>query len=226
MALRILNGQKRSCTPQVKIIIIHPTDFFRCIDTYVLFSFIIIDLHPLYGRICAAVFVASDGNGELESLRFAAGDDDAEEAVLISGCFDVLRLDCARIVTWNGIGFDLPFLFKRAALLGVPLDGVPVLAHWTRRYSTAAHIDLMQIWSGWNAAQYAKLDDVGRAVVDDHKIKIDVRDFPELVKTEEGRTRILDYCEQDVRLTYKIFKKLNGVLFSSHQPERCFYVQG
>ena len=90
-------------------------------------------LNPLYGRICAAVFVASDGNGELESLRFAAGDDDAEEAVLISGCFDVLRLDCARIVTWNGIGFDLPFLFKRAALLGVPLDGVPVLAHWTRR---------------------------------------------------------------------------------------------
>ena len=52
MALWILNGQKRSCTPQVKIIIIHPTDFFRCIDTYVLFSFIIIDLHPLYGRIC------------------------------------------------------------------------------------------------------------------------------------------------------------------------------
>lgn len=170
-------------------------------------------LNPLYGRICAAVFVASDGNGELESLRFAAGDDDAEEAVLISGCFDVLRLDCARIVTWNGIGFDLPFLFKRAALLGVPLDGVPVLTHWTRRYSTAAHIDLMQIWSGWNAAQYAKLDDVGGAVVDDHKIKIDVRDFPELVKTEEGRTRILDYCEQDVRLTYKIFKKFNGVLF-------------
>lgn len=170
-------------------------------------------LNPLYGRICAAVFVAPGANGELESLRFSAGDDDAEEAKLISGCFDVLRLDCARIVTWNGIGFDLPFLFKRAAILGVPLDGVPVLPFWCKRYSTGSHIDLMQIWSGWNSSQYAKLDDVGGAVVDDHKIKIDVRDFPELVKTEEGRTRILDYCEQDVRLTYKVFKKFNGVLF-------------
>lgn len=170
-------------------------------------------LNPLYGRICAAVFVASNGKGELESLRFAAGDDDAEEAKLISGCFDVLRLDCARIVTWNGIGFDVPFLFKRAAILGVPLRGVPVLPFWCKRYATGSHIDLMQVWGGWNTAQFAKLDDVAGVCADDHKIKIDFKEFPELVKTAEGREKILDYCEQDVRLTYKIFEKFNGVLF-------------
>lgn len=170
-------------------------------------------LNPLYGRICAAVFVAPGANGKLESLRFAAGDDDAEEAALIAGCFGVLRLDSARIVTWNGIGFDLPFLFKRAVILGVPLRDVPVLSFWCKRYATGSHIDLMQIWSGWNSQQFAKLDDVAGVCADDHKIKIDFKEFPELVKTAEGREKILDYCEQDVRLTYKIFEKFNGVLF-------------
>lgn len=170
-------------------------------------------LNPLYGRICAAVFVAPGANGKLESLRFAAGDDDAEEAALIAGCFGVLRLDSARIVTWNGITFDLPFLFKRAVILGVPLRDVPVLSFWCKRYATGSHIDLMQIWSGWNSQQFAKLDDVAGVCADDHKIKIDFKEFPELVKTAEGREKILDYCEQDVRLTYKIFEKFNGVLF-------------
>lgn len=170
-------------------------------------------LNPLYGRICAAVFVAPGANGKLESLRFAAGDDDAEEAALIAGCFGVLRLDSARIVTWNGINFDLPFLFKRAVILGVPLRDVPVLSFWCKRYATGSHIDLMQIWSGWNSQQFAKLDDVAGVCADDHKIKIDFKEFPELVKTAEGREKILDYCEQDVRLTYKIFEKFNGVLF-------------
>ena len=170
-------------------------------------------LNPLYGRICGAVFVAENTSGELESFRYAAGDNDEEEAALIAVCFDVLRMDCVRLVTWNGIGFDLPFLFKRALLLGVPLNGVPVLTYWTKRYSTASHIDLMQIWSNWNQSQYAKLNDVGGAVVNDHKIEIDVHEFPELVKSKAGREKILDYCEQDVRLTYQIFRKFNGVLF-------------
>lgn len=170
-------------------------------------------LNPLYGRICAAVFVAPGANGKLESLRFAAGDDDAEEAALIAGCFGVLRLDSARIVTWNGFNFDLPFLFKRAAILGVPLRGVPVLPFWCKRYATGSHIDLMQVWGGWDSKQFAKLDDVAGVCADDHKIEIDFKEFPELVKTAEGREKIFDYCEQDVRLTYKIFEKFNGVLF-------------
>ena len=71
----------------------------------------------------------------------------------------------------------------------------------------------MQVWGGWNTQQFAKLDDVAGVCADDHKIKIDFKEFPELVKTAEGREKILDYCEQDVRLTYKIFEKFNGVLF-------------
>ncbi|HJH05425.1 MAG TPA: ribonuclease H-like domain-containing protein [Victivallis vadensis] len=166
-------------------------------------------LNPLYGRICAAVFA----NTAADTIRLVAGDDDKEECDLIAECFKVLRQDSTRLVTWNGMGFDLPFLFRRAAILGVPLDGVPVLACWCRRYSVDRHIDLMQIWSNWNSQQYAKLDDVGGIVAHDHKIKIDLREFPQLVKSAEGRERILDYCEQDVRLTYSIFQKFNGVLF-------------
>jgi DNA polymerase elongation subunit (family B) len=170
-------------------------------------------LNPLYGRICAAVFVAPGMDGELEAARFAAGDDDEEEALLIADCFRVLAADCARIVTWNGMGFDFPFLFKRALILGIPLNGVPVLAHWCKRYTTGSHIDLMQVWGNWNTQGFEKLDNVAGLVIDDRKIEIDFREFPELIKTEEGKQKILDYCEQDVRLTYRLFERFNGILF-------------
>lgn len=170
-------------------------------------------LNPLYGRICAAVFIARNRAGEFESLRLSAADSDDEERELIEKCFAVLGNPELRLITWNGIGFDLPFLYRRAVLTGADITGAPPLTSWTKRYSTGPHIDLMQIWGGWNSTQFARLDDVGRAVVNEHKIEIDLREFPELVKTEAGREKILDYCEQDVRLTYQIFDRFKGILF-------------
>ena len=166
-------------------------------------------LNPLYGRIICAVFCA-----ESAPLRLTAGDDDEEERELIAGCFKVLRQGTTRLTTWNGIGFDLPFLFKRALLLRIPIPKtVGSLDRWCKRYATTPHADLMQIWSGWDSRSYAKLDDVAGAVFGEHKIGIGFEEFPELVKSEEGRNRIADYCEQDTRLTLKLYHRFHGILF-------------
>ena len=45
-----------------------------------------------------------------------------------------------------------------------------------------------------------------------HKIEIDFREFPELIRTEDGRKKLLDYCEQDVLLTLKLWNRFAGIL--------------
>lgn len=167
-------------------------------------------LNPLYGRICAAVFY----NPEQPKIELVAGDSDEEEKLLLAECFKILQRDNLHIVTWNGMNFDLPFLFRRALILDVPIGDTPVLSFWTRKFEThSAHLDLMQVWAGWNSQNYTKLDEVGAVVAHDRKIEIDFHDFPELVKTNEGRTKLLAYCAQDTVLTWKIMEKFNRVMF-------------
>lgn len=174
-------------------------------------------LNPLYGRIVCAVFICA----ESAPLRLTAGDDDEEERELIRSCFREMAgahgggyAGPPQLTSWNGATFDLPFLFKRALLLRIPIPKtVGSLDRWCKRYATTPHADLMQIWSGWDSRSYAKLDDVAGAVFGEHKIGIGFEEFPELVKSEEGRNRIADYCEQDTRLTLKLYHRFHGILF-------------
>lgn len=170
-------------------------------------------LNPLYGRIVCAVFIGA----ESAPLRFTAGDDDDEERELIRNCFRIMGGSCdgpPHLTSWNGVAFDLPFLFKRALLLNVWIPKtVGSLDRWCKRYATTPHADLMQIWSGWDSRSYAKLDDIAGAVFGEHKIGIGFEEFPELVKSAEGRNRIADYCEQDTHLTLKLYHRFHGILF-------------
>ena len=52
----------------------------------------------------------------------------------------------------------------------------------------------------------------GDVVLGDRKVEIDFRDFPELIKTPEGRDRLLDYCRQDVALTLNLWNRFAGIL--------------
>lgn len=162
-------------------------------------------LSPLYGRVCA--FVVTDLENHYRHC--IAYDSDLDESDLIKSFFDWFYTRNPTLITWNGEGFDLPFVYKRAALLGIR-PNIP-LSVMTGRYDNPHHIDLMKVWAGFG--QFSKLDDVAKAVVEDKKIEIDFRKFPELITTPEGRTKLLDYCEQDTRLTYKLYQRFKGVLF-------------
>ncbi len=176
-------------------------------------------LDPLTGRVaCFAIVGVEAGVPKemTETILYAADD---EERPLIQG---IMRLlgdgECTRIVTWNGIEFDLPFIYKRAMILGVdPANfGAPPLGAWRKRYDTARHYDLMKIWIGWASGKdgYVSLDTVAAMVLKERKTEIDVTTFAALLRTEEGRGKIAGYCLQDTRLTWRLFEKMNGFLFS------------
>lgn len=166
-------------------------------------------LSPLYGRICA--WVAGDDLKDFYSIKrdIITKDSDAEETRIIESAFSTLS--GKRMITYNGNGFDLPFLYRRAVLLGIdPREyGMPTLAD-TRYYGNKYHIDLMHVWCGFG--NYEKLDNIAGAMLNDHKIEVDFRNFKEMIKTPEGRIELLDYCQQDVILTMKLWNRIAGIL--------------
>lgn len=174
-------------------------------------------LNPLTARIAcyAAVGIldplATEDNEYVEVIP--AINDDAEREI-VQSIFRVLGTEEARIVTFNGNGFDLPMIYKRAMILGVDPGnfGAPPLSAWTKRYSHDRHYDLMQIWCGWNG--FEKLDNLAGMILGGRKTEIDVATFATLLLTEEGRKQLGDYCLKDTRLTWRLWKKFNGIMFA------------
>ena len=163
-------------------------------------------LNPLYGRIISYAFVGERCSaGVLEELT------DEAERDLITDILEELTDDTLRLFTWNGKGFDMPFIFKRAMILGINMKDYPKLDAFTKRYSDC-HYDLMQTWDTRN---FTKLDDVAKAVLgqDSGKIEIEFEDFPLMMRTEAGRREILEYNIQDTIITYKLGVKMSSCLF-------------
>jgi predicted PolB exonuclease-like 3'-5' exonuclease len=166
-------------------------------------------LNPLTARVaCCAYFT-----GENDHVDMIGAVDDSGEAELIQSIMRVLGNDGVRLVTFNGMGFDLPMIYKRALVLGVNPGhfGAPPLTAWTKRYNTDRHFDLMQIWCGWNG--FAKLDVIAGMVLGERKAEFDVTTIAALLETEEGRKRVTDYCLQDTCLTWRLWERFNGTLF-------------
>jgi DNA polymerase elongation subunit (family B) len=124
-----------------------------------------------------------------------------------------------RIVSFNGRGFDVPFVYLRSAVLNVPISRKDWLGY---RFQTTPHCELMEQLSFYNvsgrdgAARKFNLDFYCKAFgIESPKSQgISGMDVGQLM--EEGRYReIADYCLRDVYATnrlYQIWKeRLEGI---------------
>jgi len=170
-------------------------------------------LDPLTARVFCYAFA----NDRYAHANILSEFNDDTEREMVQGIMKVLGKEDMRLVTFNGIGFDLPFVYKRAIVLGVsPANfGAPPLTAWTKRYSADNHYDLMKIWCQWESGSYVGLDVLASAILGQGKAEMDFTDFPELIKTPEGREKIKMYCAKDVALTWALFERmLAGGMFS------------
>mgnify|MGYP003332029443 CR=1 FL=1 len=102
--------------------------------------------------VCIAMLNADSGKGQVlfQSDDFETDDEGTKAAVEFVPCVDESELltafwDVAKhydeIVTFNGRGFDVPFLYLRSALLNVPITRKDWLGY---RYQTDPHCDLAE----------------------------------------------------------------------------------
>lgn len=179
--------------------------------------------------VCIAMLNAETLRGQ---VLFTADDyeEDAGEAgpVEFVSCVDEIELltafwDIARhydqIVTFNGRGFDVPFIYLRSALLNVAISRKDWLGY---RYQTEPHCDLAEQLTFYGvsgrdgAARRFNLDFYCKAfgIESPKSFGVTGRDVNSLLAERRYR-EIADYCVRDVKATvllYQIWKeRLEGI---------------
>lgn len=179
--------------------------------------------------VCIAMLNAESSRGQ---VLFIAGDyeEGADQAgpVEFVPCMDEVELltafwDVAKhyehIVTFNGRGFDVPFVYLRSALLNVPISRKDWLGY---RFQTEPHCDLAEQLTFYGvsgregAARRFNLDFYCKAfgIESPKSFGVTGRDVNSLL--EAGRFReIAEYCLRDVRATVLLFRlwqeRLQGI---------------
>jgi hypothetical protein len=110
-----------------------------------------------------------------------------------------------RFVGWNIIGFDLPFLAKRSAILGIkPALSLPV----GTRYNNQFVLDLMTAWSGFK--DFNKQRDVAAAMGIALQDDTDGKDLWNAV-LEHGVSAAAKKCASDIDALRQIYQRMAPV---------------
>jgi len=170
-------------------------------------------LDPLTGRILCYAFVSNDF--QKSGILTEATDECERELVL--DVFKVVAQPDFRMITHNGIKFDVPYLYKRALVLNLDLSDLapPPLTTWTQRYRNDRHYDLMKCWTDWASGQegYVSLEYLAAMITGQVRAEMDYSQFLEQMKTKEGRDEIESGCINHTRLTWELFERMLGTLF-------------
>jgi len=133
----------------------------------------------------------------------------ADEMELLTAFWDVAR-HYDEIVTFNGRGFDVPFLYLRSAVLNVPITKKNWLGY---RFATEPHCDLAEQFTFYNvsgregAARKFNLDFYCKAFGIDSPKAHGVTGMDVTTLMTEGKFRdIAEYCLRDVRATVELYR--------------------
>jgi hypothetical protein len=182
-------------------------------------------LWPLTSQVvCIAMLNADSCRGKVLFLSDDAGDPDqargavefvpcADEADLLAEFWEV-ALHYDSIITFNGRGFDVPFIYLRSALLKVEVSRKDWLGY---RYQIEPHCDLLEQLTFYNisgrdgAARRFNLDFYCKAfgIESPKSHGVTGMDIGRMMAEGKGR-EIAAYCLRDVEATmalYRIWKE-------------------
>ena len=179
-----------------------------------------LSLWPLTGKIIVIAMLNPDsgkgriwyekegGRGEETSedgrFKFVG---DTEPALLADFWKAMKRFQ--RFVTFNGRGFDGPFLMLRSAVLGVP----PTRNLVGYRYALKPHTDLLEAITFFGASRKWNLDFACKAFGVESPKEHGMDGFSVGPYYRAGRIReIAAYCRRDVEATAGLYRKLEETL--------------
>jgi len=133
----------------------------------------------------------------------------ADESELLTAFWDVAK-HYDSVVTFNGRGFDVPFIYLRSALLNVPITKKNWLGY---RFATEPHCDLAEQLTFYSvsgrdgAARRFNLDFYCKAfgIESPKSAGVTGMDVTTLMAEKKFR-EIAEYCLRDVRATVELYK--------------------
>ncbi len=187
------------------------------------------NLWPLTARVvCIAMLNAETARGQVLFLAEDYSDEAAEggpvefvpcmdEAELLTAFWDVAK-HYESVITFNGRGFDVPFVYLRSAQLNVPISRKDWLGY---RFQTDPHCDLADQFTFYNGGR----DGATRRFNLDFYCKVFGIESPKShgvtgmdvnrLLTEKKYRDIAEYCLRDVQATVRLYhiwrERLAGV---------------
>ena len=123
------------------------------------------------------------------------------------------------MLSFNGHVFDIPFLWQRSVILGIPIPhGV-----YQGRYPNPLFIDLMKEWTRYQSGKFVKLDVIAKAMglagkasgsftlPSGEVVVVDGAGFYKAWRRPECRELAVKYLEQDVLLPGLIAQRMGVV---------------
>ena len=155
----------------------------------------------LKGRILLNAEEKIDEDSADGTARFSSGD---EKTILGQFWEDVAHYD--QFITFNGRGFDCPFLMLRSAMLEVK----PTRNLMPYRYESTVHCDLLDQLTFYGAMRKFNLDFYCKAfAIESPKAHgITGLDLGAIYEKGEFR-RIAEYCLGDLHATAELFRRWN-----------------
>lgn len=155
-------------------------------------------LNPLYSKIaCVGLY------------------NEFRQEVLIGSEIDILNqleevVNKYQIITFGGLNFDIPYIFKRGIINKCKWASLPNLNVFIDRYKgKEKHIDLMFEWCSYG--KYESLDNLANFLLNDRKVEFDFKKIPTLLESEKGIAELKNYCITDCRLTWELAEILGFI---------------
>lgn len=160
-------------------------------------------LSPLTGRVLAVGYHSTDSKNTILDID----DDEAGMLGRFWGQYTKAKAAGRKIVGHNLLSFDVPFLMRRAWMLGYDVPaGVLDRGKWL---DSNTFVDTMQLW-GCGGREPVKLDVLARAFDVGRKPDgVDGGMFAELLKTDPGKAR--EYLANDLQMTAKVAERMGVV---------------
>ncbi len=176
-------------------------------------SYLAAGLRAEYGKVICISLGRFDGGTEESNFRIRSLFSHTETEVLTKFTKVLRKYPDHRLCAHHGKGFDFPFLGKRFLINGLPLPSqlnIIGMKPWD-----VAHIDTNEMWAfgarGWGNGATLKLL-CAVFGIPSPKDDIDGSQVCSVYYGEkDGLSRIVEYCEKDVKSLAAVFKKMVGL---------------
>ncbi|MFQ5887387.1 MAG: ribonuclease H-like domain-containing protein [Candidatus Hydrothermarchaeales archaeon] len=160
-----------------------------------------VSLHPAFSKIIM-IGMKEDG-GEPFCLY---GDDEKE---LLEDFWSYLyRKKPEKIVTFNGYGFDVPFIYVRSLINGIKRQPCYEINQNKWSMERSNHYDCMLALSGANSFHYVSLDVLCRLLgIEVPEDRLTPKEKAKLYNDQEWEP-IVEYNREDVILTEKLYERI------------------
>jgi len=132
-----------------------------------------------------------------------------DEKEFLTRFWNMLKNFSGTFISFNGLGFDVPFILKRSMYHGIKPTNSDFMD--TRRYQRHPHFDVMMMMADWDRFRSPSLqlacEHMGIPSPKDGEVKAS-----EVYGAyQDGRLdEIVAYCKRDVVATFELYKRFNG----------------